>query len=60
MNRAWEKRITQAWAARRHNYNRHDAFTPSGKIGPVNYLQEIKGTIDAMYDFIKEFKDYID
>lgn len=28
--------------------------------GPVNYLQEIKGTIDAMCDFVKEFKDYID
>lgn len=27
---------------------------------PVNYLQEIKGTIDAMCDFINEFKDYID
>lgn len=23
---------------------------------PVNYLQEIKGTIDAMWDFVKEFR----
>ena len=26
------------------------------KVEPVNYLQEMKATVDAMYDFLKEFR----